>query len=123
MLRDITVSIGNTRSVLATLGIKNREGLKLYESHNVEGRFPDIAKVLQKDEPAATARVDAKRLIQLLRVAESIQGTEHGTSLEIHPGKNKDDGGFIVLRVRNVDGQEMTGILVALVSSTDPKIT
>ncbi len=119
MRKSILVSIGQSKTVLATRGgNKIKENLQKREVKNLEGRFPDVLAVMPKDKPVATALVDANVLIRLLKVAAAVNCDDGpGTTLEIYADNGNVTGKprrYVGVRVKRPDGQELQGILVQL---------
>ncbi len=121
--RKALVILGKKRSVLAS----RKDGtIQKRETNNIEGRFPPIDSVLPKGKPKAIACVDPTLLISLLKIAAGLADEHPKCFLEIHKGKkvatpkgDEIDGGYLVVRVKNSEGQELTAIIVQL--SQSPK--
>ena len=124
------------RKALVVIGLKsflfskeqNRGTIQRREITPIEGRFPNTEAILPTNKPVATARVDPELMLRLLKAALAFaDGCSPAMTIEFHEGittassDGKKTGGTplnrVVFRVKNLQDQEFTGVIVQLAPS------
>jgi hypothetical protein len=110
-LNHLAVVLGEKRTTLATT---DGETATLVQPRNLEGVFPDTAKVMEQVEkygpPRVSVRLDPQLLGELLTVARSFTDAEHQSiTLDIW-----DASKLLVVKSSNGQEQQFTGVLVPL---------
>ena len=93
---------------------KNTGAKHRIEAKQVEGRYPDIEKVMPKGKPLATIDVDPGLLAELLTVVDRLfddDGTTPRVTIHVHET-------MMQLRAKNERGQEFIGLIRLLTEKT-----
>jgi hypothetical protein len=105
ILANLAVVLGKERITLSSTDLETDRAV---QPRVVEGRFPEIDRIIPKGKPKATACVSIAELRSLLSVAEAVGS---GVTFEFH-----DKNGPLVLRARHEDSdQEFLGLAAPIV--------
>jgi len=107
ILANLAVVLGKERITLSSTDLETDRAV---QPRVVEGRFPEIDRIIPKGKPKATACVSIAELRSLLSVAEAVGS---GVTFEFH-----DKNGPLVLRAKHDDSdQEFLGLAAPIVPS------